>query len=257
MEYSICKLENLELENITFRNPRKSSSMCDISNLNNSTSLNASLISLPNRSLEESYTLLNERITKLAIELESANQEIENLNLENRHLRVELDKSKKIISTYKKMGLSGTLDQLAVQSSSRLSQTSQIVKNNIPKDISVHNINKQDLKENRSSKKICEVVEEVTTTPENINNVTVRHKKVNNTSTHNFTAQKDTFIKNKKKIMILADEQGKYVCRYLQKILGDGYFVSSFCKPGANMTTILNSEKNTYRQLKIMMLLLF
>lgn len=100
MEYS--ELENLDVENITFRRPRKSSSMCDMSNLSNNINMSTSIISLPNRSFEESYSLQSEQIKKLTTELESANQEIENLNSENKDLKTQLERIKRIVNMYKK-----------------------------------------------------------------------------------------------------------------------------------------------------------
>ncbi|KAJ0180236.1 hypothetical protein K1T71_003640 [Dendrolimus kikuchii] len=46
-----------------------------------------------------------------------------------------------------------------------------------------------------------------------------------------------------RKIMIVADDQGKNMQRNIQKLVGKEFFVSCFWKPGANMHEVLLSEK--------------
>lgn len=227
MEYS--ELENLDVENITFRRPRKSSSMCDMSNLSNNINMSTSIISLPNRSFEESYSLQSEQIKKLTIELESANQEIENLNSENKDLRTQLEKIKRIVNMYKKMGLTGfIMEQPKEQRSIKKTKKGKPKFNSSPLNVDLS----MDKKVNVSNK-----VEEYYCDHDEV----LEYGKFEDNIT--YTKQSNELSINKKKVLILADQQGKHVCKYLQQLLGSNYFVSSFCKPDANMASILSSEK--------------
>lgn len=89
----------------------KSSSICNISNIDTSATLDTSIISLPNHTLEDSHALLSDHVKKITVELESANQEVENLKTKNRNLRNELEKSQKIINLYHRARLSGITEQ--------------------------------------------------------------------------------------------------------------------------------------------------
>lgn len=246
MDYSVSELENMDLENITFRRPRKSSSMCDVSYTNNNTlTSNTSLISLPNRSFEESYSMLSDQIKKLSTELDSANQEIENLNLENKNLKLDLDKSKKVINMYKRMGLSGSVieqakDQHSVKKKQKTKTTTNLTITHANNNLSINNQSvsgKMEEYYNGYDGKKKNKKSEVTTCLKS--NVILNDTTTDKNSTKLI---KNSVTAAKKRILILADQQGRHICKYLQRLLGDNYFVSSFCKPGCNMSKILNSE---------------
>lgn len=89
----------MDIENVTFRKPRKSSSLNNISS--SSSLFETTALSLPNTSIEENREI-HEKIHKLTEDLSSANQEIENLSYENIKLKNEIERCKKIIEMYKK-----------------------------------------------------------------------------------------------------------------------------------------------------------
>lgn len=76
---------------------------------------------------------------------------------------------------------------------------------------------------NRPTEKNCE---------ENINAKSQSHKKIKENE--------------KKKIVILADQRGRYVRDELQKLVGPNYAVTCFWKPGANLSSILEIDDNTF-----------
>lgn len=108
------------MENVTERKhrckiPQKSSSLTDLSK---ESIFDATMMSLPNSSLEESLSLseLSEKIKLLTEQLENTNQqlniahqEIDNLHSENYRLKMDLNKSLIIIENYKKVGI---MDQI-------------------------------------------------------------------------------------------------------------------------------------------------
>lgn len=248
MDYSMSELENLDLENITFRRPRRSSSMCDVSHINNTTTLDTSQISLPNRSFEESYSMLNDQIKKLSTELDSANQEIVNLNLENKNLKLDLDKLKKVINIYKRMSLTGTMVEQAKDRHSTKKQKTKIKGNFVTTHVNQNlNINNQ-IAIDRMDEYYNNYEDEKLIVPFKSNDVTtcsksVTYAKVNDvTTTNNSKNLNKSNYSTKKRVVILSDQQGRHICKYLQRLLGDNYFVSSFCKPGSNMSTVLNSD---------------
>lgn len=97
----------MESENVTFRKLHKSSSLGNLYH-NNSALLDATMMSVPNTSLNDSDTFmnLNDTIKKLTAELHSAHLEIENLNSENFRLKMDLGNCQKTIDAYKKVTLS-------------------------------------------------------------------------------------------------------------------------------------------------------
>lgn len=98
--------QDQQTDNITYRKPQRSSSLCDISS--NESLFDTTMLSLPNTSINETQNNkdLYEKIKQLQEELLSANQKIENLNLENTNLKCELGKCKHVIETYKKVATS-------------------------------------------------------------------------------------------------------------------------------------------------------
>ncbi|CAG5042787.1 unnamed protein product [Parnassius apollo] len=95
----------MDLENITYRKPYRTSSLNDMTNIEESRLFDTTIMSLPDTLHNNSQTLqdLNEKIKSLTNDLLSANQEIENLNSENFRLKADLDKSLKIIDSYKRI----------------------------------------------------------------------------------------------------------------------------------------------------------
>lgn len=110
----------MESENITTRKPRRANSL-DHLFTNNSTLLDTTMKSLPSTSMNDSATIinLNETVRRLTMELQSAHQEIENLNIENFRLKVDIGEFQKIIDTYKKIISSDLKDMTPTTSRKR------------------------------------------------------------------------------------------------------------------------------------------
>lgn len=93
----------MEIENITTRKPRRANSL-DHLFTNNSTLLDTTMKSLQSMSMNDSDTIMNlsETVRRLTIELQSARQEIEDLNSENFRLKMDIGEGQKIINMYQK-----------------------------------------------------------------------------------------------------------------------------------------------------------
>ncbi|KAL4720365.1 hypothetical protein ACJJTC_000146 [Scirpophaga incertulas] len=91
----------MDSNNITFR--KYKSKAISVEDLTNSSLFDSSMHSLPgNTDCDEiDCTELYNKLEKISSELQSATQEIDNLNAENQELRNELNKCKRIIETYK------------------------------------------------------------------------------------------------------------------------------------------------------------
>lgn len=90
-------------EYVTLRKHAFSSTTNDISN---TSIFESTTRSLPNTSLDEEngdVIALSKRVEELTNELLGAHQEIDDLMLENQNLKTDLEKSNKLISTYKKI----------------------------------------------------------------------------------------------------------------------------------------------------------
>lgn len=109
----ITSRDTFDMENVTQRRyiPQRTSSMSDITK---DTIFDSSMTSLPSISLNESWTradlwekinALTEELKNTVCELKIAHQEIENLNGENYRLKMDLQKTHKIIENYKKINI--------------------------------------------------------------------------------------------------------------------------------------------------------
>ncbi|KAJ8707372.1 hypothetical protein PYW08_010624 [Mythimna loreyi] len=102
--------QSFEMDNITVRKPLRANSVDNIFNVslrNNSTLHDTTMMSLPNTSLSDSDEIENykDTIKRLTTELESAHQEIDNLNSENFRLKMDIGQYQKVIETYKKVNI--------------------------------------------------------------------------------------------------------------------------------------------------------
>lgn len=96
----------MDLENVTHRKRYRTSSLNDITNVNEESCIfDSTMMSLPDCTNNNSQTLyeMNEKIKLLTKDLQIAHQEIENLNTENFRLKADLHKSLNIIESYKKI----------------------------------------------------------------------------------------------------------------------------------------------------------
>lgn len=110
----IHNLRSMDSEqNITYRNykPQRASSLSDLSRNDHSPLFDTTMISLPDTSFNESQTVieLKEKINELTNQLTCAHQEIEILNTENFRLKTDLNKSLKLVETYKNFSISDNI----------------------------------------------------------------------------------------------------------------------------------------------------
>lgn len=94
--------------NITYRKPRRTSSLTDLSfmtNSNEKTILDTTMMSIPDSLHDNSDVIsqLTDQNKTLTMQLLSAHQEIENLNSENFRLKTDLQNVTKTLNTYKKI----------------------------------------------------------------------------------------------------------------------------------------------------------
>lgn len=270
----------MEYSNITYRKP-KSKSFTDISMMtdeynltNNSSCFDGSTHSLPNTSItdNEHTKRLHEHINNLKIELESANEEIERISLENMELKKTLEQREKTLSLMKNIGIcENYLNSLPSPSQRKINSAGS--KNVTPSKCNFNSPNRhiiqllnlekyvkkleQDLEEsNKTIDKLNDTINRLQrnlTSPKNIElNETISSQNGNNndstcsTKTPSKMATKSIInIKNiiKRKIVIIADQQGRGVRHDLQNLVGNEFLVICLWKPGATMYELVCSFK--------------
>ncbi|CAG4981755.1 unnamed protein product [Parnassius apollo] len=270
----------MEFGNITYRKPKRSSSLQDMSDLNSTSTLfDATVASLPNASLYESQNNidLNEKINKLSSDLLIAHQEIDNLNSENTSLKLEIEKYQKIIKTFKKITTYSSCNTTPASVNKRR-QTLQIPEQNLlctpinriemsecsineikdKEQELVNNIEKTDssnhlpntschihLEKEDIHKEHTEVIATDTNTNTSLN---TPKTKLGNTLPYYIREKNDNYklatFKMRRKIIVIADQQGRNICKTLQKLIGDNFLVTCYWKPGAKIQEVLQTEKN-------------
>ncbi|KAJ0179596.1 hypothetical protein K1T71_005308 [Dendrolimus kikuchii] len=242
-------MDNTFSYNVTYRKPRLSSSLNNITN--ESQLFDTTILSLPNTSMEDSRITKDyiDQINKLKEDLHSANQEIENLNLENITLNRGLEKKNKIIDLYKKVNDSDT--NMMKKKANRKSLNTQPISCCTPKKGPIC------VTSGNQNGKTYDSNEETSVLLANKNNnievtATESRQKLEKMPSHshktNFTLQKD---KNgdKKKIVIIADQQGKHTQHILQHLAGAGFQVTCFFKPGARVKNVVKTELDVIQKL--------
>lgn len=259
----------MENENVTVRKQFKQNSLNDISS-NESSLFETTAVSLPNTSFNDSLTMaeIQEKNYKLRMDLSSANLEIENLNSENRHLQSELEKCQKIIEMYKRVGFYSN-DNL--NSGKQVSNTKYLTplrkrkhKRVRTSSLSTPNQRKTltdtpfiDQKqspvkhETRKSQIDIDLTDETNKPNSSINNtcppITAALDFVIAGSGSNIVNEREDL--KKRHVIIIADQQGRYLQSHLQKLLGSNYSVSCFWKPGAKIKNVLDTETNLIKKL--------
>lgn len=271
----------MDTPNITIRR-RKYNSISDISMMilddtnnnvtHDSSTLNASTHSLPNTSVADNdYTrCLQEQISNQKLQLESANEEIEKLSLENTQLKKSLTHQEQTLNFLKQIGVDNSMALSPIKKKTKLysSQNSTPTKaiSNSPNKyiLQILHLEKTIKKLEKELKEAQTLIEKLNTT---INTITVSSCSTSTTkfeeksSEHyeekstdlKITTQNSTYGKNrtnavslvrkKKQIFIIADQQGRGIRQYLQKLIGDEFLVTSLWKPGAKMCDLLSSYK--------------
>lgn len=222
-------MDNTYNENVTIRRQKRSSS---VDNLHSPTMLNSTMMSLPNTSLDESQTFidLNKQIQKLQNDLDTANQEIDNLNEENQQLRLSINKCNNVIQMYKKVYNTPTSCQKKKKQPTTTKNTTK----------------QQTIK---PSKQIPNIPSETRSTTKKVVNThleqAIQQPKRQSNILNNIKSRED----KKKNVLIVADQQGKYLRIKLQALLGEKYSVACIWKPGARIGEVLDSASDDIRKM--------
>ncbi|CAG9789762.1 unnamed protein product [Diatraea saccharalis] len=221
------------MDNVTIRKPIKCNSLNDISD---SSMFDATMMSLPDNTLNESQAFLdlNNKIVKLSTDLASAHQEIENLLDENNQLKTNLEHSQKLIGEYKKVQFSSTPSSVYSFGkrkrrcfSSELKGTKLILPLKSPSKEDIIGKSDTNNKYNEDHRKSDSQLYQATASDV---------KNSENINIPNLKKEEST-----RRIIIIADQQGKGLYYKLQGLLGSSYKVTSFLKPGAKLCDVLKS----------------
>lgn len=226
-------------ENITVRKPRRTNSLTDLTS-NKSALFESTILSLPNSSMDESHDTreLQDRIKQLQNELLSANQEIDNLNIENRGLKQELEKKDKVIQTYKKVGFHGSNCSTPQSGRKRKMKKQSIVTENDVVSLPTTSQTTQGFNKSQGGHMFTESLDDKNRVKKIESIVNINEK--GSSEQHNH-GRPDNLKQVKKKILILADQQGHGLRSTLQKLTGEDFEVSSYWKSGASLRDIIFS----------------
>ena len=271
----------MDPEHITFRRPLKSNSLDNTLN-DDSTLLDTTMMSLPSTSLNESDTTvdLKDTINRLTLELESAHQEIENLNSENFRLKMDIGQYQKVIETYKKVNVlerksmtpktSRKLSLIRTSCSSTPTKinSSPKVTNNPPIAVELlqntsnscdnsftsalsERITERNLEENSLKDAMCDsftLPVNLIRDSQHIDESIPSSKTASNMKCTPAKKQQSTNISQtqsqqdaNQKVMIFADQAGYGVRKILQYYLGPKFIVTSFIKKDATTEQVLKS----------------
>lgn len=243
-------------ENITMRAPRRLITSCDYQQ-NESVLLNISHQSLPSAmENSEECNELREDNVKLRSELKMANSEIDNLSIEIMNLKHTLETTNKKLEFCKSVGLHQSVPFRSTAAPGFFSPqyrriTPNTVQGGFPRRTPTEFTNR--VVEKITPIKLCpiELNDHVTTIQKELLPKTIRSTfKANEAMASVLTQEtKNTTNKTKpqhqsqpkRRVMILADEQGKGMRSILQESLGSGYIVESILRPNATMDQVMKS----------------
>lgn len=267
----------MEGENITFRLQRARSLDNNISNstINEQESshlFDATMQSLPNTSLNESHTILSETIKKLQCELESAHKEIENLNIENIRLKTDLGESYRVIELYKKVQLfdkktptkSPKSQRKKKGATNKSSPSVPCLSNFIDIAVKSPKISSETdssnlIKSTDTNLLLSPITKECSQNnnekdPEEMNEVAPQSQDTVKVTSYieeplNSPILNEPLFERKRRVLILADDQGYKMQRTLQKLIGEDYDVFCYWKSGARLHDVLSSSITEVNQL--------
>lgn len=274
-------------DNITFRkrvarsvSTQNSPTMLN-SSIMNSTALNDTIRSLPYVTDGDSSLILflKQQIDELTCELQSAHQEINNLNEENSNLQIKVNSQTKNIEILKKLTTEYTNNRIIRMTPKSkhksMTPTYRDIRHICMKTPRTSPLNYlrtlSPIKINLNDSLFREINEEGPSTP-TIKKISAKFQpiiqptqnKLENSETphidplHNVSdfkkeARYETptakVYTSKRKVLILADQRGKHTRRILQGLLGNEYTVTSFWKPGATLGDILHSDNSEINNL--------
>ncbi|XP_052749910.1 uncharacterized protein LOC128200464 [Galleria mellonella] len=252
----------MDEEFITMRRQRSNSlPYLDLSNI--------TVRSAPNASLEDSEETaeLKQQIEALNIELKSAHTEIENLLLENKQLTLQLQSKDKINKLYKEIE-SGTSTPISkrkhsiksnitsynmLEASRYILDINKKLCTNIPRKLLHTECTSPKLKNQDSN--ICNNINILKSLPNCAD--TCKDNPESNISASVSPSVLLTTTKKKlnvesiqqKKVIIMADEQGRGLRQKMQNLLGSQYKVHCTFKPGARLSDIIGQKVQSQNSL--------
>lgn len=226
------------LDYVTKRNAKKKKQLSlDETHINNDILCQ----SLPNIQINsEEINELREEIDKLKSALLSAEEEIDNLSLENVNLRRRLTKSEKIILNYKSVGI-GNLHPSSYFSPKyrhiRPSTTTSSPNKNMPNH-AIYN-NQTSFHEYSFEEGHRDLV---TSSPKTYAKITATSAKIPARTAQHHSVIPETLVQHR--VIIYADENGRNLRSKLQDLLGEQFSVHSVLKPYSSMDHILETCKS-------------
>lgn len=171
-------------------------------------------------------------LQKLRSELETANTKIDKLGSEIQYLRTELEKCVSMLSNSSRQNDEPTFSDTPVTSRKR----KRIKRNKTTFSGVSQSHDTMDNSETLSADTQNSIKNKATP---GVNSMATLEE----TSTKPSRNKGDEIINRKRRVLIIADQQGKNLCYQLQRDLGSEFQVTSLWKPGARMCQILASEK--------------
>lgn len=235
----------------------------------NSTILDLSTCSLPDATqITTSYTEeLKSEILGLKLQLEAANNEIEELSFENCNFKKAIEESKIQIEVLKKLSQDAVTTQRTPTPKFRQIRTPQyqrrthialnssrispiynekiVCRRNSHSDLTI--IKSQD---NPEKYKKCVETKNMQNSSEILKENLVKHFEESSRNIHE--PHNDGIIsgpKKRRRIIILADQQGRGIRNHLQTLLGSDFCVTSFYKPGASLDKLIECCKSDVQTL--------
>lgn len=185
----------------------------------------------------EELTELKSKITSLEKKLLTAENEIENLSLENKMLKKEIMKYEQKTDILTNI----------CRSTPKKKKTNTKASAKVTKLEFTHVEQRNKLAPSVEKNNTLEIIaDDITTQHIEIiaDDITTQHSKGENefnkpTTTH---ANTQPHKHSTHRVLLLADEKGNNIRHYLQKILGENFIVTSFCKPNALVDQLLDSS---------------
>lgn len=252
------------MDNVTLRRKiRKSTSESDLSinafnNDNESSLLNSTMLSLQNVTQVDTIERddLKQEFEKLYKTIQTAENEIEILNSDNCQLKKVIETQHRQIEMLKKL----TTDSLSCGKISQGTIRQKIIKHGIhtsrvsPINSSVRIL--YDTPHTKSKGVSHQARKKISFSPNTINDENIKFRNINDENNEIveqnsnkpregiFLKYKDHCLTSRKKILIVADQQGKGVRDILQKLLGSEFSVICIWKNQAPISELVNTIKH-------------
>ncbi|KAJ8712994.1 hypothetical protein PYW08_008298 [Mythimna loreyi] len=246
------------MDNITIRKQRRRHSDCDILNdtIFNSTLLEISTQSETSAPIADNSIIidLEKQLTNTNSELVAAHIEIDNLNLEINKLKQSLEVKEKTIGLLKKISTPNTLCPTPARAQTRTPLRRKLITSQIktPRISPLHSAG-------ITSREIYERFKNKPQGKKSRSSAPLNYDEVNHTCSKIDLAEIIVTSKTvipvpkgeniKRNIIILADQQGRYLRNILQNLVGPKYKVTCYLKPGAKLTDVLNGHDQEIKSL--------